>query len=149
MKISPIIAVIALLVFGASHFLPAYHDYTGFRCEEMCWGLLCKEPIKSPYYSAFALTNLAFVVLAALSFTRAGGGVFNRILATLMLVHVLSWFAMNAYSFASSSQREWGIQIGYYLWALAYGLLLWACFEKKKVPNQTPEPTAPSGRGSA
>jgi Kef-type K+ transport system membrane component KefB len=138
MRFSQLLVALALGAFAISHLLPAFLGSSGLACEQVVWSALFKRPLQEAYVAAFALTNTSFVVLAILSFTRLGHRTGLRILSVVMLAHVLSWFALVAFWFVTGAEKEFHIQIGYYLWAMAYGFLVWVFYEKRGEPNQPP-----------
>lgn len=132
MKISRLSAA-AAAVFVLSHVLPAYQDAPGFTCLRYCWDLLFKSPADAPfkwvYYVAFVPTNLVFVAALALGWFR-DGLLRSRFIATsAAFFHVLSWLLMNV-------RREdiGSLTIGYYLWLLAYALLLASQIRENRAP---------------
>jgi hypothetical protein len=119
--------LVAGAVFIASFFLPAYSGSRGVECFNYCWGLLWKYSEESDsflkwlYYAGFVVTNVAFVLVLALSVTRSRFHITGFIVSALAFFHVLSWLCVNMRRTDIAS-----LQVGYYLWLLAYALLLTA-----------------------
>ena len=115
--------LIAGALFALSFFLPAYAGATGFGCFRFCLELIPKFPSESLlrwlYYSAFVLTNLAFVVILALDVARAASHKTRLVVSVIAFLHVLSWLSVTL-----SEGDFHSLQIGYFLWLLAYALLL-------------------------
>jgi len=126
------LGLVAILVFVISHFLPAYLQGSGFTCFAVCWkGLLGHdiEMFSGPwfYYSGFAISNILFIGLAAALFLTKKGRAFRLIVSVIFFLHVLSWLALHIFQHPSQVIE---IKIGYYLWLVAYGLLVAAHLEK-------------------
>ncbi len=117
------LSLIAGVVFTLSFFLPAYVDSTGFECFNFCLKLIPRFPTESlpkwMYYSAFVLTNLTFVAVVALDFSRTGLKKARLIISAVAFFHVLSWLLTNIFRNEISMLKS-----GYFLWLLAYALLL-------------------------
>ncbi|MFA6961538.1 MAG: hypothetical protein WC205_12355 [Opitutaceae bacterium] len=110
-------------IFAVSFFLPAYSGSTGYACFNFCLELIPKFPTESLfkwlYYSAFVLTNITFVVMFGLWLLRVNRLKTRFIISSVAFFHVLSWFFINI------RREDIGtLQVGYYLWLLAYALLL-------------------------
>jgi hypothetical protein len=116
----------AAVVFAISHALPAYADGSGFACFRLTLGVLIGRDIKFLsggwfYYAGFGLSNLLFVVLVvALCVTRKWRTV-RTLVSVVLLLHVLSWPILNA---CGSPPTLHDVKLGYYLWLMAYGLLV-------------------------
>jgi hypothetical protein len=146
MRLSQLLAGLAVSAFVVSHFLPAYARFPGFGCEQAVWSALIREPFSKPYFAAFALTNAGFVFLTIASFTSLGHRAILRLISIVLLAHVLSWLALVGFWYVSGTETEFRIRAGYYLWATAYGFLVWVYHEKKEEAAPTPSPlTAAEG----
>ncbi len=114
---------VAGAAFIISYFLPAYSGSKGLECFKFCWSLLWKYPGESPlkwlYYSGFVLTNIAFVIVFTLGLARSGFYKTRFIVTAVAFFHVLSWLLVNV-----RKEDITSIQAGYYLWLVAYVLLL-------------------------
>jgi len=115
--------LIAGALFALSFFLPAYADFTGLRCFALCLDVIRDFPSESPlgwlYYFGLILTNLAFVVILALDVARVAAHKTRLIVSVVAFLHVLSWLSV---TLSEGDFRS--LQIGYFLWLLAYALLL-------------------------
>ncbi len=115
--------LVAGAVFITSFFLPAYSGSRGFECFDYCWSLLWKYPEESVpkwlYYAGFVITNVAFVLVFTLRLARSRFHITGFIVSALAFFHVLSWLFVNLRRTDIAS-----LQVGYYLWLLAYILLL-------------------------
>jgi uncharacterized paraquat-inducible protein A len=146
MKTSRTLALAALILFAISHFLPAYDTSSGFACFGICWNMLFERNNDFLtagwfYYSAFAISNILFVgLIIAFFITNKSRGV-RLSLAIVMFLHVLSWFALHVFE---QPPQIAPIKIGYYIWLLAYSLLVAAHFKKKPIKSLDPIPLAPS-----
>lgn len=115
--------LVAGAVFAVSFFLPAYADSTGLECFNFCLGLIRKFPTESPlkwlYYSAFFPTNLAFITLFTLGFSRPSFHKTRFIVSAAAFFHVLSWLLVNV------RREDIGmLKIGYFLWLASFTLLV-------------------------
>ena len=125
MKTTRMIGLAAIVVFVVSHFLPAYGDLSGFACFEVCWkAFLGDEKILSGgwfYYSGLVLANILFVGLAvALFLTKKRRGL-RSVVSVVCFLHVLSWVVLHIFQQPPQVSE---IEIGYYVWLAAYGLLV-------------------------
>ena len=73
------------------------------------------------YYSGFAISNILFAVLVVALFVTMKHRRLGAIVSVAFLLHVLSWLALNA---CQSPSELHEIKIGYYLWLMAYALLV-------------------------
>ena len=133
MKTSRNLALAAIVVFLISHFLPAYEDGSGFGCFSFCWSVLWGNDPKAFsggwfYYSGFAISNILFIGLILALFVTKKAYRFRSVLSVLFFLHVLSWLVLNIFEQPPEISK---IKIGYYLWLIAYGLLVAAHLCKK------------------
>jgi hypothetical protein len=146
MKTHRNLALLASVVFIISHFLPAYGSGSGFACFQYCWNFLLGQDgdIFSGawfYYSGLAIANILFIGLAAALFvTRKGRGL-RSVLSIVCFLHVLSWLALHLFQRPPQIDE---IKIGYYVWLIAYGLLVAAHLSKEPGPALESVPLAPS-----
>ena len=123
----------ALVVFVISFFLPAFEDMSGFACFAFCWDTLLGHEASGNirifsggwvYYSGFVLSNVLFVgLVAAMLLTRKTGRV-RSVLSLLCFLQVLSWLVL--FIIAGKPSQIIAIKVGYYVWLIAYGLLVTA-----------------------
>ena len=128
MKTSRKLALAAVVVFVISHFLPAYGDGSGFACFRFCWSSLLGHDadILSGswfYYSGFAISNILFIGLVVALFVTRQGHKLRLVVSVVFFLHVLSWLVLHL---VEQPSRIAHIKIGYYVWLLAYGLLVGA-----------------------
>jgi hypothetical protein len=133
MKTPRNLALLAVVLFVISHFLPAYSNGSGFACFQYCWNMLLGHDGDVFtggwfYYSAFAISNILFVGLVVTLFLTKKGRSLRALLSVVFFLHVMSWLAIH--TFQSPTQIE-EIKIGYYAWLIAYGLLLAAHLRKE------------------
>ncbi|MET0263398.1 MAG: hypothetical protein ABW223_10905, partial [Rariglobus sp.] len=127
----PKLAALASVAFVVSFFLPAFAGAKGYQCFEFCWKLLLGhqsqtvDPFGRIYYSAFVVSNLAFVVLVGLAIVKAGYTKTRFVASAVIFFHVLSWLFLNL---AKETVETLQLQPGYYLWLAAYALLVAAHF---------------------
>lgn len=135
--------LIAGAVFALSFFLPAYGDSTGLECFNFCLGVTLQFPAESLpqwlYYSAFVPANLAFVVIFALGFVRIGFHKTRFIVSALAFFHVLSWLLVNL------TKEDFMLKSGYFLWLLAYTLLIIAQISPARKSATEPAPSSTGG----
>jgi hypothetical protein len=121
-----ILALEAVLLFVISHFLPALSEGSGFDCFKVCWDSLWGHDadIFSGgwfYYGGFAISNILFLGLVAALFATEKFRKLRSAVSIVFFLHVLSWLALNIFQ---QSFQIGEIKIGYYVWLLAYGLLV-------------------------
>ncbi len=125
---------VAGAVFITSFFLPAYSGSNGFECFNYCLGILLKYPedsfLKWLYYAGFVVTNIAFALVLALRLVRSRFRITGFIVTAVAFFHVLSWLLVHL-----RKEDIALIKAGYYLWLLAYGLLLVAQILEGRKPN--------------
>jgi len=126
MKTPRTLGLVALVVFVISHFLPAYAEGSGFACFRFCWSSLLGHDadILSGswfYYSGFAISNILFIGLVVALFVTKEGGKLRSVVSVVFFLHVLSWLILHLVQQPSQIAH---IKIGYYVWLLAYGLLV-------------------------
>lgn len=125
MKPRPL-ALIAGVVFAVSFLLPSFADANGFECFSACWSLLrqltdeSQNPVFTRiYYSAFVLTNVAFAAVLATGLLSQRLYRVRFFITVAAFFHVVSWFVLNV-----PKQSVEALKVGYYVWLLAYCLLL-------------------------
>ena len=132
MKTPRNLGLAAVVVFVVSHFLPAYGNGSGFACFQFCWNTLLGHDggILSGswfYYSGLAIANILFIGLVALFVTKKSRRLRCGVSVVLFL-HVLSWLALHILQRPPQISE---IKIGYYVWLIAYGLLVAAHIRKE------------------
>ena len=131
-------------LFLLSHLLPAYLDERGFGCFTHCLGIFFSKKIAEPgaflgwlYYSGFVVTNLAFVAVWLTGLITDRYLKTRFILSTLAFFHVTSWLLYNLFN---KSDDPVPLQSGYYIWLLAYALLVTV----QVLPARQPAPPSSS-----
>ena len=128
--------LVAFVAFVVSHFLPAYGDGSGFACFGFCWNMLWGRDgeILSGgwfYYSGFVLANVLFIGLVLALFVTKKSRRPRLVVSVAVFLHVLSWLALHIFRQPPQIAE---IKLGYYVWLVAYGLLvaahLWPAPEK-------------------
>jgi hypothetical protein len=134
MKAPRNLGLAAGLVFAISYFLPAYGDGSGLACFAECWNTLLGHNVDIPssgwfYYSGFVACNILFIgLVAALVATKQHRRV-RLMVSIVCFLQVLSWWLLH---FCQQPSQVAEIKIGYYLWLIAYAVLVAA--------NLCPEP---------
>ncbi len=127
----------AIVVFVISHFLPAYGNISGFACFRICWDtLLDHAEILSGdwfYYSGFVIANILFIGLVVALFVTKKLRRLRSVVSIVFFLHVLSWLVLHIFPKPSGIAE---IKIGYYVWLIAYGLLVAAHLWKE--PAESP-----------
>ena len=129
MKTPRNLGLAAVVVFVISHFLPAYNDGSGFLCFRFCWDVLLGHDTTLFsgawfYYSGFAISNILFIGLVVALFVTKKCRRVRSVVSIVFFLHVLSWLVFHIPKVSE-------IKIGYYLWLMAYGLLVAAHLWKK------------------
>jgi hypothetical protein len=133
MKTHRNIGMAALVVFIISFFLPAFEDMSGLGSFAFCWdALLGHEPsgkirILSGgwlYYSGFVVSNLLFVGLVAALFLTRKIGRLRLVFSLFCFLQALSWLVL--FIVSGKPSQVAAIKVGYYVWLIAYGLLVTA-----------------------
>jgi hypothetical protein len=129
------LALAAMSLFLISHFLPAYGDMSGFACFHYCWRTLLGhegEALRGGwfYYSGFVITNLLFIGLTIALFVTNKSRRLRSVISVLLFLHVLSWLILHLFQ---QPPQLAPIKIGYYLWLIAYALLVTAHLRKNPV----------------
>lgn len=131
MKTPRNLGLAALVVFIISFFLPAFEGMSGFTSFAFCWNaLLGHEPTGNVrilsggwfYYSGFVMSNTLFVGLVAALFLTRKVGRLRSVFSLVCFLQALSWLVL----FAISGDQISAIKVGYYVWLIAYGLLVTA-----------------------
>lgn len=146
MKTRRKLGVAAVVFFVISHFLPAYGGSSGFACFAACWDMMLggNGDVLSGgwfYYSGFAVANILFIGLATLLLVKKKGTMAGTIGSVVLFLHVLSWLVVHA---VQHPPRIDEIQVGYYVWLIAYGLLVAAQVWKTTGASISPTPLEPS-----
>jgi len=123
----------AAVLFVISHCLPAFGDGSGFACFQLCWSVLWGQDGEVLaggwfYYSGFAIANILFPVLVVALFVTRKGRWLRALASVVFLLHVLSWLVLHVFQ---SPHEIHKIKIGYYLWLVAYGVLVAAHLRKE------------------
>src|SRR6185503_18942338 len=140
MKTHRNLGLAALVVFIISFFLPAFEDMSGFASFAFCWDtLLGHEPTGNVrilsggwfYYSGFVMSNILFVGLVAALFLTKKIGRLRSVFSLFCFLQPLSWLVL----FTISGDQITAIKVGYYVWLIAYGLLV-SAYLWKRMSNQ-------------
>jgi hypothetical protein len=132
----------ALVLFIISFFLPAFEGMSGFASFAFCWNtLLGHQPfgnVRIPsgewfYYSGFVISNILFVGLVAALFLTKKPGRLGSVFSIVCFLQALSWLVLPAIS--GDPSQITAIKVGYYVWLIAYGLLVTA-YPWKRMSNQ-------------
>ena len=143
MKTPRNLGLVAIVVFVISYFLPAYGDGSGFACFGVCWNMLLGHDAEILsggwfYYSGFVISNILFIgLVVALFVTKQSHGL-RRAVSVVFFLHVLSWLGLHVFQQPPQVSQ---IKIGYYVWLIAYGLLVAAHLWKE--PGESLESIAP------
>ncbi|HMJ66349.1 MAG TPA: hypothetical protein VK615_13465 [Candidatus Binatia bacterium] len=153
MKTHRNLGLAALVVFIISFFLPAFEGMSGFASFAFCWDtLLGREPTGNVrilsggwfYYSGFVMSNILFVGLVAALFLTRKIGRLRSVFSLVCFLQALSWLVLFAIS--GKPSQITAIKVGYYVWLIAYGLLVTA-YPWKRMSNQcvaaNPRPAMP------
>jgi len=132
----------AIVVFVISYFLPAYKEGSGFACFGECWDMLLGHDTNVLsggwfYYGGFVISNILFIGLAAALFVTQERRKLSAVVSVIVFLHVLSWFVVPIISGKPSQVAE--IKIGYYVWLIAYALLVAAHLLEKPATNRLPK----------
>lgn len=142
MKTHRNLGLAALVVFIISFFLPAFEDMSGFASFAFCWDtLLGHEPFGNVrtlsggwfYYSGFVMSNVLFVGLVAALFLTRKPGRLRSVFSLVCFLQALSWLVL--FIISEKPSQITAIKVGYYVWLLAYGLLVTA-HPWKRMSNQ-------------
>lgn len=144
MKTLKKLGLVAVVVFVISHFLPAYGDGSGFACFGVSWNMLLGHDAKILtggwfYYSGFAISNIIFPVLVVALFVAKKSRKLRAVVSVVFFLHVLSWSVLHIFEQPSEIAQ---IKIGYYVWLIAYGLLVAAHLWKE--PGESLESIPPA-----
>jgi len=145
MKTPRNLGLTAIVVFVISHFLPAYGNISGFACFRVCWDtLLDRSEILSAgwfYYSGFVISNILFIGLVMAVFMTKKSRRVRSVISVVFFLHVLSWLVLHIFPQPSQVTE---IKIGYYVWLIAYGLLVGAHLCKEPAESLESIPLARS-----
>lgn len=134
MKTPRKLGLVAVVLYVVSHFLPAYGDGSGFACFEYCWNNLLGRDTQILsggwfYYSGLAIANVLFIGLVVALFVTKKGRRLRSVASAVLFLHVLSWLVLHI---LQQPPQVTEIKIGYYLWLMAYGLLVVAHLWKEQ-----------------
>lgn len=140
------LGLIAVLFFVISYFLPAYSDFPGFECFVICWKILLGHDTEILsggwfYYSGFVISNVVFVALAVALFTTKKRPALRSGISIVCFLEVLSWLILNILQHPPEIGE---IKVGYYVWLIAYGILVAAHFWKRQTGTLEAIPISPS-----
>ena len=126
MKTPRNLGLVAVVVFTLSHFLPAYGDASGFACFVVCWKMLLGHDAEILsggwfYYSGFAIANILFMGMVVALFVTKKSRRLRVVVSMVFFLHVLSWLVLHIFQQPPQISE---IKIGYYVWLIAYGLLV-------------------------
>ena len=93
------------------------------------------------YYSGFVISNILFPVLVVALFVTERKRKLRAIASVVFFLHVLSWGVLN---FFDKPRDIPEIKIGYYLWLMAYGVLIAAHLVKEPIESLNSTTTAHS-----
>lgn len=111
---------IALGAFVISFGLPAFSDFSGWRCLWVCANALTDDDFQGPwrfYYFGFTFVNLGFfpLFIRTLRANQSHGYFIASILATL---YVISWPTLLLVS------SDWSdLRIGYFVWLTSFAII--------------------------
>jgi hypothetical protein len=126
MKMPRNLGLMAIVVFVISHFLPAYGGGSGFACFGACWNMLLGHDAEILsggwfYYSGFVIANIVFIGLVVALFVTKKSRRLKSVVSVVIFLHVFSWLALHIFQKPPQIDE---IEIGYYAWLSAYGLLV-------------------------
>src|SRR4051812_32313276 len=129
------LGLLAVAAFVISHLLPAYGDASGFACFSFCWNMLLGHDIQIFsggwfYYSGFVISNIFFIGLVVTLFVTQKGRTLRCVISVVLFLHVLSWLLMHIFQ---RPPQVGEINVGYYVWLMAHGLLVAAHVWKRPV----------------
>jgi hypothetical protein len=132
------LGLVAVVIFVISHLLPAYGDGSGFACFGFCWSTLLGRDTEILsgswfYYSGFAIANVLFVGLSVALWVTKRSRRLRAVVAIALFLQVLSWLALHI---LQQPPQITEIKCGYYVWLIAYGLLVVA--HLWKAPAESP-----------
>jgi len=138
MKTPRNLGLVAIVVLVISHFLPAFGNMSGFACFGYCWDTLLAPYTESHggewfYYSGFVISNILFIGLVVALFVTKRSRRLRSVVSVVFFLHVLSWLVLQIVPQPSQVTE---IKIGYYVWLIAYGLLVAAHLWKE--PAESP-----------
>jgi hypothetical protein len=142
MKTHRNLGLTALVVFIISFFLPAFEDMSGFASFAFCWdSLLGHEPFGNIrilsgawfYYSGFVMSNILFVGLVVALFVTRKIRRVRSVFSVVCFLQVLSWLVL--FTISGKPSQIAAIKVGYYVWLIAFGLLVTAHLWKR-MPDQ-------------
>lgn len=146
MKTARNLALGALVLFVVSHFLPAYDTISGFACFWDCWNMLLGHHTEILsggwfYYSGFVISNILFIGLVVALFVTKKSRRLRSVVSVVFFLHVLSWLVLHTFEQPPQITQ---LKIGYYVWLIAYGLLVAAHLWKEPGESLPSIPLAPS-----
>ena len=73
------------------------------------------------YYSGFAIANILFMGMVVALFVTKKSRRLRSVVSMVFFLHVLSWLVLHIFQQPPQVSE---IKIGYYVWLIAYGLLV-------------------------
>jgi hypothetical protein len=133
MKTPRKLGLVAVVLFVISHFLPAYGGGSGFACFQFCWNVMLGHDTQILsggwfYYSGLAISNILFIGLVAALFLTKKGRRIRSVVSAVLFLQVLSWLVLHLLQPPQVNE----IKVGYYVWLVAYGLLVAAHLWKEQ-----------------
>ena len=152
MKAPRNLALAATVVFIVSYFLPAFEEMSGLDCFGYCWNTLLGHDaaILSGgwfYYSGFVLSNILFIGLVVALLVTKKRRRLGSVVSIVCFLQVLSWLVL--FIISGKPSQIAAIKVGYYVWLIAYGLLVAACFWKGMLWKRMSNQGAPASRRPA
>ena len=142
MKTHRNLGLAALVVFIISFFLPAFEGMSGFASFAFCWDTLLGHELSGNirilsggwfYYSGFVMSNILFVGLVAALFLTRKIVRLRSVFSLVCFLQALSWLVL--FTISGKPSQITAIKVGYYVWLIAYGLLVTA-YLWKMMSNQ-------------
>src|SRR5262245_20105963 len=147
MKTHRNLGLAALVVFIVSFFLPTFEDMSGFASFAFCWDTLLGHSILSGgwlYYSGFVVSNVLFVGLVAALFVTRKMRRVRSVFSVVCFLQALSWLVL--FTISGKPSQITGIKVGYYVWLIAYGLLVTAHLWKRMSNQGSSANCRPAGQ---
>ena len=153
MKTHRALGFAALVVFIISFFLPAFEGMSGFRCFAFCWNTFIGHELSGNirilsggwfYYSGFVISNILFIGLVAALFATTKISRVRAAFSLICFLQALSWIVLFAIS--GEPPQKVAIKVGYYVWLMAYGLLVIAYPWKRMSKQYAAANSRPAGQ---
>ena len=141
------------MVFIISFFLPAFEDMSGFASFAFCWDTLLGHELSGNirilsggwfYYSGFVMSNILFVGLVAALFLTRKIVRLRSVFSLVCFLQALSWLVL--FTISGKPSQITAIKVGYYVWLIAYGLLVTAYLWKTMSNQGAAANRRPAGR---